>query len=124
MAFQKFSRKTVDGKSFFVKINKSLSVNFSVMAQELLDGFNYVELFYDEELKKIGIQPTNIKTTCSFAVARAPNKGNVVFAMGSFIRHYNLHQIVGHRIIPEKQEDMIVLNIADYLTEEKIYGGE
>jgi hypothetical protein len=113
MAFEKF---TQTNKSFAPKLsirsNGQLGFNFGAIEKFKLENYPYAVLFYDKEVKKIGVYLTKSKDDEGASKLRVKN-GNASVAAKSFLDYYSIPygKTVRFEAVWDDKEKMIIATL-------------
>ena len=121
MAFKKFRKsKYRASRGEYITINKNGLFSVTCDAYDnMLKGINHVHLYFDEEIKLVGIEPLKDKTPDCFnirAVERGKVKGrSISISAVSFLKHHKINYTAGKKTyIPKWDSDekkLIVLDL-------------
>ena len=93
MAYQQYKRGNNYGLIKFAAVsitkNGCISLN-KKCTHEFFEGCNQVELYYDEEDKKIGLKPLDSKTANSYNIIRKDSVQHTTIYGKAFLKHFGL----------------------------------
>ena len=80
---------------------------------------DYVELYYDEEKRLIGISPSGEDSETAYKLRNPKRSTSWVLSLINLINFYELEGIKGEKYQVEKQEDLFVINLNQPITSKK-----
>ena len=111
MAFEVFDkRKSALGNSPTATLQKKGILSLNASAHALIDSVDSVELLYDSDKKVIALRPSTEKHAYAFRKANL-NTGQVSVSLTAFTEFYNIDTSVSLRLNPEKDGDMLLLDL-------------
>lgn len=111
MAFEVFDkRKSALGNSPTATLQKKGILSLNASAHALIDSVDSVELLYDSDKKVIALRPSTERHAYAFRKANL-NTGQVIVSLTAFTEFYNIDTSVSLRLSPEKDGDMLLLDL-------------
>lgn len=101
MTFKKYSPRMKGDRPIISISRRRFQLN-RACREEFFKGKDFVELFYDEEDKVIGIKPLAKETKDSIMIRRYDWKGITVISAGHFISSLGLDKLFAFDVYDEK----------------------
>lgn len=73
-----------------ITISKSGFININTTASEHFKNYQYVDLFYDKDEKKIALKPTNDKKSGTYTLSEQYNYDAYKISCKSFLKYYDI----------------------------------
>ena len=115
MGFEKFNKKQIlKDPAITIRKNGSISFNAYAVKEFPLKGKKFVALFFDQEEKAIGIQPTDGKSDPSaFQISLEKGKTPTIYC-GGFLRACGIPHKEGSKVYPaewDAKRGMVILKL-------------
>lgn len=113
MSYEKFTKTRARG--YYPKASiwgkGQIGFNQGAVGKYELEKFDYVVLFYDKEIKKIGVKFTNEKEEGIIKIVKRPGSG-MSFSAKAFLDFYDIDYLKNKKysITHDKENNLYVLN--------------
>ncbi len=110
MSWEKFDKRKATASDMTASIFKTNKMSLSeAVVNEL--GSEYVELFYDRENNRMALRPVGEESPIAYRVRKASRQRSWGLSLISFIKHYELSDIVQKRFRVTREDDLFVIDL-------------
>ena len=116
--FKKFLRQGILYGAPSVRITPKQLVFNTVSYAKYLKDFEYVELFYSDELMAIGVRPENIVTENSFAIKAYRGQKSPIVNVNctEFLRYFKIFESIGKVksfLVEQDEKGMLIIHLKE-----------
>lgn len=113
MGFEKVESNSVSGAEpkLSIRKNGSIGINNSALEEWFDEGDEYVELYYDEDNNKIGLEGVEEDSGDVFSLSRGESGGSITPM--AFLRSRDLIGDNTKQYLAEEEDGMVVIDLDD-----------